>query len=83
MLINKRFDIGIVISPRAVVWARGRKPRANTTARGQITESISNLYLMTILLHNYYLFKRNNLKRIFHLNMFKCQLIQLQQKQGQ
>ena len=32
----------------------------------------SILYLMTILLHNYYLFKRHNFKRIFYLNML-CQ----------
>jgi len=43
MLLNKRFDIGTVICPRAVVLARGRRPRANTTARGQITVPISNL----------------------------------------
>jgi len=38
MLLNKRFDIGTVICPRAVVLARGRRPRAITTARGQITD---------------------------------------------
>ena len=43
MLLNKRFDIGTVICPRAVVLARGRRPRANTTAREQITVPISNL----------------------------------------
>ena len=54
MLFNKRFDIGTAIYPRVVVLAQGRRPRANTTARGQITVPISNI-LMTILLHNYYL----------------------------
>jgi len=43
MLLNKRFDIGIVICPMAVVLARGRRPRFNTTARGQRTVPISNL----------------------------------------
>jgi len=42
-LLNKRFDIDTVICPRAVVLAQGRRPRANTTARGQIIEPISNL----------------------------------------
>jgi len=36
MLLHKRFDIGTVICPRAVVLARGR-------TRGQITVPISNL----------------------------------------
>ena len=40
MLLSKRFDIGPVICPRAVVLARGRRPRANTTARGQIAVPI-------------------------------------------
>ena len=43
MLLNNRFDIGTVICPRAVVLARDRRPRANSTARGQITVQISNL----------------------------------------
>jgi len=43
MLLNKRFDIGTVICPRAVVLARDRRPRAITTARGQITVPISNI----------------------------------------
>jgi len=43
MLLNKRFDIGTVIFSRVVVLARGRRPRANTTARGQITVPISKL----------------------------------------
>ena len=42
MLLNNRFDIGIVFCPRAVVLTRCRRPRANTTARGQITVPISN-----------------------------------------
>ena len=33
MLFKKRFDIGPAICPRAVVLARGQRPRANTTAR--------------------------------------------------
>jgi len=49
MLLNKRFDIGTVICAMAVVLARGR---------GQITVPISNLFLMTTLLHNYSLYKR-------------------------
>ena len=43
MLLNKRFDTGTVILQRAVVLARGRRPTANTNARGQITVPISNL----------------------------------------
>ena len=43
MLLNKRFDIGTVICLTAVVMARVRRPRANTTARRQITVPISNL----------------------------------------
>jgi len=43
MLLNKRFDIGTVICPRVVVMARGRRTRANTTARGQITVLILKL----------------------------------------
>jgi len=49
MLLNKRFDIGTVICQRAVVLARGRRtargrrPMAITTARGQITVPISNI----------------------------------------
>jgi len=37
MSLNKIFDIGTVICPRAVVIARGLRPRANTTALGQIS----------------------------------------------
>jgi len=43
MLLNKGFDIGTDIYPRAVVLARGQRPRANKTARGLITVPISNL----------------------------------------
>jgi len=41
--IKKRFDIGTVIFPRAFVLDRVRRPRANTTAREQITVPISNI----------------------------------------
>ena len=43
MLLNNIFDIGTVICSRAIVLARGRRSRANTTARGEITVPISNL----------------------------------------
>ena len=55
MLLNKRFDIGTVICPRAVVLARGRRPRVDTTARGRIQNE----------LHNYNLFKNISLKEYF------------------
>ena len=42
MLITEWFVTGPVICPRVVVLAGGRRPRANTTARGQITGPVTN-----------------------------------------
>jgi len=52
MLLNKRFDIGTFICPRAVVIALGLRPRANTTALRQITVPISNLLFNNIYYEN-------------------------------
>jgi len=46
--LNKSFDIGTVICPRAVVLALGLRSRANTTSLGQITVPISNLLFNNI-----------------------------------